>query len=117
MGSRGAAGFRQTREHEYGGKRHGPGRERRADRCHGRPMRLTLEQESVDAWWLSLDLNTDYFSTQWCRSFVRQMKVCMEELAHRPLSLVIKSPAAAREARTPSFSATAGETKLATEAA
>merc|ERR1712190_36275 len=44
--TRGAAGFRQTREHEYGGKRHGPGRERRADRCHGRPMRLTLEQES-----------------------------------------------------------------------
>merc|ERR1712226_1335287 len=91
--SRGNAGFRQTREHEYSGKRRGQPRERKHDRAHSRPLRLTLEQESLDAWWVSLDeLNCNHFPPQWCRSFIRSFRSCIDELSKRPLELVLQPP-------------------------
>jgi len=88
--ARGAQHFRQTRAHEYGGRRTSSSRERRASKQAHRPMRVTLEQEAPDAWWLSLDINADHFSTSWCRGFVRSFERCLEELASRPLTPVLE---------------------------
>eukprot|EP00747_Dinoflagellata_sp_TGD_P015016 gnl/TRDRNA2_/TRDRNA2_123933_c3_seq1.p1 gnl/TRDRNA2_/TRDRNA2_123933_c3~~gnl/TRDRNA2_/TRDRNA2_123933_c3_seq1.p1 ORF type:complete len:331 (-),score=32.32 gnl/TRDRNA2_/TRDRNA2_123933_c3_seq1:41-919(-) len=84
--ARGAKYFRQTRLHEYGNRRKQPGRERRT--CYrgaGRPMRLTLEQEAPDAWWLSLDTNADYYPPSWMRRFVHELRRTALELDEYPL--------------------------------
>jgi len=86
---RGPSQFRQTRAHEYGNKRSASGRERRAWKQPHRPMRITLEQEAPDAWWLSLDVNASCYPTAWCRGLVRQMRTCIEELAKQPLVPVL----------------------------
>jgi len=88
---RGPRHFRQTRVHEYHNKRTSPGRRRRDWRDAHRPMRITLEQEALDAWWVSLDLNADHFPTPWCRAFARELRRCLEELAIDPLAKLIPS--------------------------
>lgn len=87
--SRGARSFQQTRAHEYGGRRTALPRARRAWKQAHRPMRITLEQEAYDAWWISLDINAERYPTAWCRGFVRSLQGCMDELAHRPLAPVL----------------------------
>lgn len=88
--ARGPKQFRQTRAHEYGNRRGAPSRERRAWKGPHRPMRITLEQEAPDAWWLSLDINADHYPTAWCRAFVRRLRCCLEDLAQRPLAPVFE---------------------------
>jgi len=90
--ARGSQQFQQTRAHEYRGRRHQSGseiRERRANRGHHRPMRITLEQESVDAWWLVFDINSDCYPPGWCRRFVSEMQRSLEDLSRRPLEPVL----------------------------
>lgn len=89
---RGPRHFRQTRAHEYGNRRTSRSRERKAWKGPHRPMRITLEQEAPDAWWISLDINADRFSTSWCRSFVRCLRDCLSELAQKPLEPVVNAP-------------------------
>jgi hypothetical protein len=87
---RGQQGFRQTRAHEYGGRRFSAPRERKSWRGPHRPMRVTLEQESPEAWWLSLDINASRYSTTWCRGFVTELRRSIEELAQVPLTPVLR---------------------------
>jgi len=87
--ARGTRQFRQTRAHEYRGRRGSTPGERRAYRAGHRPMRITLEQESLDAWWLSLDINADHYPPSWCRRFARDLKKCLEDLALQPLAPVL----------------------------
>jgi hypothetical protein len=90
---RGSQEFHQTRAHEYGNRREearqGICSRRRADRCEHRPMRITLEQESLDAWWLVMDINADFYPTAWCRCLVGQLKQTVEDLARSPLAPVL----------------------------
>jgi len=81
--------FRQTRAHEYRGRRRREPSERKTWKQHGRPMRITLEQEAVDAWWISLDVNSSYYPTTWCRAFVKELRCVLEDLALRPLVPVL----------------------------
>merc|ERR1719291_489471 len=83
--SRGSQKFRQTRLHEYRDRRSKlEGKDRRAYRGHGRPMRLTLEQEAEDAWWIVLDMNACIYSPAWTRRFVREVRHSLADLAARP---------------------------------
>lgn len=86
---RGSQLFRQTRAHEYRDRKLGPPRERSAYRGRHRPMRITLEQESCDIWWISLDVNGDHYSPEWCRHFARELRRTLEDFALRPLDAVL----------------------------
>jgi len=83
--ARGPHQFQQTRAHEYGGRRGSAPDRRRSYRGAHRPMRVTLEQEAPDAWWLTLDINADNYPTAWCRSFVRNLQACIQDLGCQPL--------------------------------
>jgi len=88
--ARGGHGFRQTRAHEYRNRRNeAPRHERRAVRAHHRPMRITLEQESVEAWWMVFDINSYHYSSSWCRCFVNDLQRSLEDLSQRPLESVL----------------------------
>jgi len=85
---RGAQKFRQTRLHEYGNRRLELGGKRRWFQGHHRPARITLEQESLDAWWVNLDLNLSYYSTTWCRCFARELRQAFVDIGEGPLRAV-----------------------------
>ncbi|CAE7514114.1 unnamed protein product [Symbiodinium microadriaticum] len=87
--ARGRQHFKQTRAHEYGGMRQAAADRRRAYKAPHRPMRITLEQEAPDAWWVNLNINADFFSTSWCRSFVKNLKECVQDLQRQPLRPVL----------------------------
>eukprot|EP00929_Paragymnodinium_shiwhaense_P071276 TRINITY_DN36247_c0_g1_i1.p1 TRINITY_DN36247_c0_g1~~TRINITY_DN36247_c0_g1_i1.p1 ORF type:complete len:696 (+),score=122.33 TRINITY_DN36247_c0_g1_i1:287-2374(+) len=106
----GALGFRQTRYHEYGSRLHNLPGERRARRYHCRPARITLEQESMDVWWIVMDLNADHFSTGWCRWFVKEIKQMMLELHDRPFSPILWNGVSFSEVE-PATEASAAEQK------
>lgn len=83
---RGGQRFQQTRKHEYGSRRTSEPWKRKSKRETGaRPMRLTLEQEAQDAWWISMELSADHFPTSWCRIFVKQLESSLQDLVYRPL--------------------------------
>eukprot|EP00930_Biecheleria_cincta_P036997 TRINITY_DN25368_c1_g1_i1.p1 TRINITY_DN25368_c1_g1~~TRINITY_DN25368_c1_g1_i1.p1 ORF type:complete len:826 (-),score=136.41 TRINITY_DN25368_c1_g1_i1:135-2261(-) len=83
--ARGPQQFQQTRAHEYGGRRNSNPDQRRACKAAGhRPMRVTLEQEAPDAWWLTMDLNASVYPTQWCRRFCREFQSSCEAFLARP---------------------------------
>merc|ERR1712226_1510849 len=78
---RGPQMFRQTRAHEYGNMRTVTKRERRTWTSPGRPMRIALEQEALDAWWVGMELDSSRYSTVWCRGFVHHLRRSLIELA------------------------------------
>jgi len=83
--ARGPQEFRQTRAHEYRDRRFkSAGQERKSFKGNGRPMRLTLEQEAEDAWWISMDMDAGIYSCAWCRRFVLELKRSIADLAERP---------------------------------
>ncbi|CAJ1342122.1 unnamed protein product [Effrenium voratum] len=90
---RGEQQFLQTRAHEYGNRRQSRCDRRRSYKCPQghRPMRLTLEQEAPDAWWISLDLNADCYPTAWCRSFAKNLKRILQDLRSRPQLPVLRA--------------------------
>ncbi|CAK9068618.1 unnamed protein product [Durusdinium trenchii] len=87
--ARGEQQFIQTRKHEYGGRRGSAPDRRRAYKAPHRPMRITLEQEAPDAWWISLDLNADCYPTEWCRGFVSSLADTIQDLKSRPMLAVL----------------------------
>ncbi|CAE7716658.1 unnamed protein product, partial [Symbiodinium pilosum] len=89
--ARGGQHFQQTRAHEYGGLRRSQPDRRRAYKAAHRPMRITLEQEAPDAWWINLNINESNFSTAWCRSFVKNLEQCLQDLQYQPLSPMLQS--------------------------
>eukprot|EP00811_Abedinium_folium_P036715 NODE_9399_length_1427_cov_3.552308.p1 GENE.NODE_9399_length_1427_cov_3.552308~~NODE_9399_length_1427_cov_3.552308.p1 ORF type:complete len:274 (+),score=60.86 NODE_9399_length_1427_cov_3.552308:61-882(+) len=90
--------FRQTRAHDYRDRRLEVAPPRSGHRARHRPMRITLEQESWDIWWIVLDINASHYPTEWCRRFAREFRRAIEDLAVRPLSLVLPSAASATPA-------------------
>jgi len=86
---RSSRGLQQTRAHEYRDRRYSRPRGRKSQRCEHRPMRITLEQESMEVWWLALDINASHYSTSWCRRFVRELRQGLDELFRAPLTPVL----------------------------
>jgi hypothetical protein len=87
--TRGGQCFRQTRAHEYRNRRHeDPRYERKAEKRQHRPMRITLEQESLDAWWMVFDINSYHYPVSWTRCFVNELQSSLEDLCQRPLGSV-----------------------------
>lgn len=93
--------FLQTRAHEYGGRRGSPNDRRRCYKAAHRPMRLTLEQEAPDAWWISLDLNADHYPTAWCRAFAKSLTQTIKDLKSRPMLPVLRADWASSGGATP----------------
>jgi len=88
---RGEQQFLQTRAHEYGGRRNSSLDRRRFYKAAHRPMRVTLEQEAPDAWWISLDLNASSYPTDWCRAFAKSLTQTMQDLKNRPMLPVLRA--------------------------
>ena len=88
---RGEQHFLQTRAHEYGGRRGMASERRRPYRAAHRPMRITLEQEAPEAWWITMDINESCYKTAWCRAFAKSLTRTVSDLKERPLLKVLRA--------------------------